>query len=509
MMLLLVLLVVFMTIDESEQNVVSIAQGRIRGVQKRGYITYGGIPYTTVSGMPGRFKSGGLAPVWPDIRGSQVGDCTTTSPVEDCLQLDVNVPPGSLLPVMVWVTGGSGHYDPTMLVEQQILVVIVRHRLGPTGFLCSREDKIAGNAGLKDVVLALRWVRDNIVAFDGNPNMVVVAGQSFGAAMVQSLILSNMARGLFHGAIIQSGSVLAPWAFNFDAEQRAKFLKMKFNESRDSFTLVRAGTADLARKADELDFPYLPFGICVENPMKNEEIFLSDSPFDLLSNGKIISVPIIMGYTNNEAYIFSSMLKEVRVLKKMAKEINFLIPIELQTSKRDVLQLAKKVKEMYFPGNITMKSVLKYHRDAYFLSHIYKSIRFLTASSSRVYFYQFSHSGSVGVEEEPDVIKDGAAHSDELAYLFPDKGRKLDGDDGDAQRNVVKLWTNFVKYLNPTPQGELGLGLVWEPYSPYDNRVLTISTELEMIDFPYNKEMQMWDHVYEQFHHERRRKLVV
>lgn len=56
MMLLLVLLVVFMTIDESEQNVVSIAQGRIRGVQKRGYITYGGIPYTTVSGMPGRFK---------------------------------------------------------------------------------------------------------------------------------------------------------------------------------------------------------------------------------------------------------------------------------------------------------------------------------------------------------------------------------------------------------------------------------------------------------------------
>lgn len=66
--------------------------------------------------------------MWPDIRGSQMGDCTTTSPVEDCLQLDVNVPPGSLLPVMVWVTGGSGHYDPTMLVEQQILVVIVRHR---------------------------------------------------------------------------------------------------------------------------------------------------------------------------------------------------------------------------------------------------------------------------------------------------------------------------------------------------------------------------------------------
>lgn len=88
-----------------------------------------------------------------------------------------------------------------------------------------------------------------------------------------------------------------------------------------------------------------------------------------------------------------------------------------------------------------------YFRDAYFLSHIYKSIRFLTASSSPVYFYQFSHSGSVGVEEEPDVIKDGAAHSDELAYLFPDKGRKLDGEDGDAQRNVVKLWTNFVKYL--------------------------------------------------------------
>lgn len=69
--------------------------------------------------------------------------------------------------------------------------------------------------------------------------------------------------------------------------------------------------------------------------------------------------------------------------------------------------------------------------------------------------------------------------------------------------------TPVVIARNPTPQGELGLGLVWEPYSPYDNRVLAISTELEMIEFPYNKEMQMWDHVYEQFHHERRRKLVV
>lgn len=78
------------------------------------------------------------------------------------------------------------------------------------------------------------------------------------------------------------------------------------------------------------------------------------------------------------------------------------------------------------------------------MNHIHRSAR-LRATAHSVYYYQFSHSGNVGVQEEPSVEKAGAAHSDELAYLFTD--RSLDGDDGIVQNNLLKLWTNFVKYL--------------------------------------------------------------
>ncbi|CAH2094934.1 unnamed protein product [Euphydryas editha] len=493
-----VLLLMLFT-NESEQHVISIAQGKIRGIQRDGYISYLGIPYASISGVNGRFKRAGLAPVWTNIRESNEPHCYTSSPVEECLQLDVHVPFGSAMPVMVWVAGGSGQYNPTLLVKRGIIVVIVRHRLGPMGFLCSSEDKIPGNAGIKDIVVALRWVRDNIVAFYGNPNKVVVAGQSFGAAMVESLMLTPMARGLFHGIILQSGTILAPWAFNFDAEIRANFLKMSVNESSEPLT--RAGIADLSSLAEDLELPYLPFGICIEKSFKNEERFLDSSPHDIISTGITAKVPILMGYNNNEAYVFSSLLKEAKVLRRISKGINFLLPIELQSDKRDMSQILKKINDMYFDGTMTMSSILAYHRDAYFLGHIHKSVR-MHAASNPVYYYQFSYLGNVGVEGLPGMMKTGAAHSDELAYLFPEKGRILEGDDGVVQDNIIRLWTNFVKHLNPNVDNEY---IVWEPVNSQEPRVLDINVRLEMIEFPYKREAQMWEDIYEKYYYESRR----
>ncbi|XP_034834171.2 uncharacterized protein [Maniola hyperantus] len=486
------------------QNIVSTAQGKIRGVLRDGYVAYNGIPYASVSTGPGgRFKRGSLAPVWPNIREPHESHCSSSSAVEDCLQLNVNTPTGSSLPVLAWVTGGRGHYNPTRLVKEGIIVVIVRHRLGPQGFLCSSEDKIPGNAGVKDVVLALRWIRDNIVAFSGNPNKVVVAGQGFGAAMVEALTLTPMAHGLFHGVILQSGTVLAPWAFNFDAENRTKFLKMSLNGSRDMLT--RSSAIELSSKVDQLRLPYLPFGMCIENSIKNEERLLSSSPFEILSKGEILSVPMIMGFTNNEGYIFAPTLKEAKVVRRMSKEMSFLLPIELQTRKRDVSKIMKEIDGMYFSDNMTMAAVLAYHRDAYFLSYIDRSARFHAHTHHPVYYYQFSHTGNTGVEEEPGTAKWGAAHSDELAYLFPDKGRGLNGDDGTVQGNLVRLWTNFVKHLNPTPAN--AKDPVWVPLNPHDPKVLDISTEMEMKEFPFVKEAQMWEDIYEKYYFDRRGRL--
>ncbi|CAH0728692.1 unnamed protein product, partial [Brenthis ino] len=499
-MIKIALIIITWYTQTSVQNVINLAQGKIRGMPRDGYIFYGGIPYTSITGPTGRFRRGGIAPTWKEVRASSEAHCLPSSPIEECLKLDVSAPGGEALPVLVWVAGGTGMYNPTKLAKEGLIVVTVRHRLGPIGFLCSSEDKIPGNAGLKDVVMALRWVRDNIVAFNGNPNKVVVAGQSFGAAMAESLLVTHMAKGLFHGVILQSGTVLAPWAFNYDAEDRAKFLRMQFNESRPVTTFAKAGIANLAAIAEELNLPYMPFGICMENPLKNEEMLMSASPLDLITKGKVTRVPIMMGYTTNEAYIFSSVLKDANVVRKMSKEMTFLLPVELQTSKRAMPQIVKKVNEMYFEDNMTMPSVFSYHKDAYFLSHIHRSLRCHASSGSPVYYYQFSYLGNVGVDEELDVPKFGAAHSDELAYLFSEKGRDLDGDDGIVQGHLITLWSNFVKHLNPSGASKQ---ITWEPVNFHDIKVLNINIELNFIEFPYKKEAQMWEDVYDKYYYEK------
>lgn len=86
-------------------------------------------------------------------------------------------------------------------------------------------------------------------------------------------------------------------------------------------------------------------------------------------------------------------------------------------------------------------------RDAYFVSHIHKSARLHAASDVPVYYYQFSHAGQPGVVADHQVRKSGAAHSDELAYLFPETVGDMEGNDETVQKNLLRLWTDFVKYL--------------------------------------------------------------
>jgi para-nitrobenzyl esterase len=141
---------------------------------------------------------------------------------EDCLTLNVWAPPHDAkerLPVMFWihgggnVQGGSDFYDGAALaVAQRVVVVTVNYRLGPLGWLrhaALREDatyeEASGNYGTLDLIHALRWVRTNVAGFGGNPESVTIFGESAGARNVVALLQSPRARGLFHGAIVQSG----------------------------------------------------------------------------------------------------------------------------------------------------------------------------------------------------------------------------------------------------------------------------------------------------------------
>lgn len=237
------------------------------------------------------------------------------------------------LPVMVWLHGGgfsfgSGNsflYGPDYLVAEDIVLVTLNYRLGPLGFLTAGPDA-PGNQGLKDQVLALKWVRDNIAAFGGDPNQVTIFGESAGASSVQLLLLSSQAKGLFHRAISQSGSALNPWSMSASSSQRAARLAANLgyvgaNKTEDildflrrvpAMKLVEAAPTTITAE-DQRNNIGLPFVPVVEGYWNQdsqeeqfyEEPFLTQHPSDMYHSQNFNSdVAYMTGYNTHEAMLF-------------------------------------------------------------------------------------------------------------------------------------------------------------------------------------------------------------
>ena len=226
------------------EGVVKIAQGRLRGVWRSDHWSFSGIPYAgtrrrrCAGAHPGRRGLGrdqgcvdlrAIAPQSAAVPGiTSPADPEATEPhSEDCLSLNVWTPDlpetptstaGQGRPVMVWIhgggfTSGSGSvflYRGGNLVRNgDAVVVTINYRLGALGFLGHRDladpDGLVGNWGLHDQVAALRWVRDHIAAFGGDPHNVTVFGESAGGFSVAALLGVPAAAGLFRRAIVQSG----------------------------------------------------------------------------------------------------------------------------------------------------------------------------------------------------------------------------------------------------------------------------------------------------------------
>jgi para-nitrobenzyl esterase len=195
---------------------------------------YKGIPYAAPPVGELRWKPPQPAAQWPGVRKADRFSDACAQPArrdnaglrvsEDCLYLNVwtavRSPSSERQPVMVWIYGGgfmlgsasNPSYDSEALARKGIVVVMMNYRLGPFGFLAmpelSRESghNVSGNYGLMDMIAALRWVQRNIAAFGGDPTRVTIAGESSGAGSVLLLAQSPLAKGLFRGAIAQSGA---------------------------------------------------------------------------------------------------------------------------------------------------------------------------------------------------------------------------------------------------------------------------------------------------------------
>ena len=213
-----------------EAPTVSTTNGLVQGIVQEGSMAYLGIPYARVE----RFMPPQPVVKWQGVRtcdhwGPQAMQqtnrpMTEAEMSEQCCVLNVwtrTSPAGGGrrgLPVMVWFHGGgfdsgTSAWDPGMcLAQKDVVVVSVNHRLNILGFLdlstCGEKYRHSGNVGMLDCVAALEWVRDNIAKFGGDPTNVTIFGESGGGGKVGTLLCMPPARGLFHKAIIMSGTIL-------------------------------------------------------------------------------------------------------------------------------------------------------------------------------------------------------------------------------------------------------------------------------------------------------------
>lgn len=111
-----------------------------------------------------------------------------------------------------YVGGTGSNYGPNLLLDEDVILVTPNYRLGILGFLNSEDGYVPANVGLKDLILALKWIQRNIAAFGGDPGKVTLSGESAGAAAAWLLAISPASKGLLHRLIVQSGSGMGQWA---------------------------------------------------------------------------------------------------------------------------------------------------------------------------------------------------------------------------------------------------------------------------------------------------------
>lgn len=387
---------------------------------------------------------------------------------ENCLFLNVYTPTieGSFLPVMFWIHGGgltygSGNselYGADYLVEKDVVVVTINYRCGYLGFLSLNTPEVPGNAGLKDMVQALRWVKENIHNFGGNPGNITIFGESAGGAAVSVLCASPLTKDCISKAVIQSGNALPRWAFQQNPVQNARDLARQLGcDAEDVDEILEFLTAtparDLVEAYNSLD-GFEKFknediicGMVIEKEFPDVEAVLTETFIDFLTSGRMANVPVMIGRTSLEI-----------AEKPKSDDLQIYLPKELNIEKdsAESLAIVEKIKSLYFKGDHTDPENLPDHfrllSDRFFNIDTHRYIKYLVQVTNKpIYYYIFDYVGELNLSNHNDMFTLGyknAAHTDELGYLFKNDFQKdvePTPQDIRMRERMVRLWTNFAK----------------------------------------------------------------
>ncbi len=461
---------------------VIITQGKLVGINKSGMNQFLGVRYALSPAGAMRWRPPQPVPAGKkEISAVQFGNnCPqSASPFgsaslsEDCLFLNIYTPGNSnkseklkALPVMVWIHGGGlrsgagSSYNPVDLVRRgNVIVVTINYRLGVLGFLAhaafNDENHDVANYGLMDQQLALKWIKDNIAAFGGNPKNVTIFGESGGATTVYANMASPRANGLFQKAIIQSG-FLSDISLKTAEELGASFAK-RVNCSKGSSKEI----TDCLRK--------LPVSAILPNqnlPIHGAVIIdgkiLPQPLMSAFKEGKFNRVPIINGTNRDEGNLLTAVLFDLSgkkinaddyqaALKTVATWEAEVIP-GFAYKQSDAENIAKEYppNDYHHPG-LAVSAVIT---DSALACPSYEA-NLLFAHWTPTWVYEFSDKDAPEIAAPPISFPYDASHFSEMPFLFDMSKLTRPGSTPltEAQRELskqmIQYWTSFAHNGNP------------------------------------------------------------
>jgi len=443
---------------------VKVAEGLVQGAIEGDLTVYKGIPFAAPPVGNLRWKAPQPASKWQGVKqtikfapGPIQGGNPPSGKSEDCLYLNVWTPAKSAkekVPVFVWIYGGGfgagatseWPYSGEKLAKKGVVLVSIAYRVGQLGFFAHPElsaensNKVSGNYGLLDMIAGLKWIKKNIAAFGGDPSKVTIFGESAGGIAVSMLCASPQAKGLFTGAISESGGSFGPsrQTITYPGEN----MKRLKDAEIDGVTYMKSAGVTSIAELRKIAPDKLPGGrgLGMFWPIVDGYV-IPDDQHKLYEAGKYNDVAILVGYNSDEGASFSPP-------KTPQDYINGV--------KTRYGKFADALIKAYPAGETTVpKTARDLARDAAFGWQTWSWARLQAETGkSKVFYYYF--------DQHPDYPEgspkagSGSPHGQEVAYVF----NHLDPNSPQTSKTDLAIsdamatyWTNFAKYGDPNGGG--------------------------------------------------------
>lgn len=544
---------------------VKLKQGTLVGhrestvFNKRLYFAFYRVPYAKPPIGKLRFKDPKPPQKWKQVYDARVefhGACAQAHivhkhglfGVEDCLYLNIytpEIPKGgqsNLKPVIVWIHGYafassfSHIHGADFLIDNDIVLVTVTHRIGVFGFLKLNDDDSNSNMGLKDIVMALKWIRKNIKHFGGDKDKITLMGSNSAATFISLLLITDASK-LFSKIILQSGAIYSASILQGDHKLERDRLSQELEKK--NLKISKAGTKDMIDASQHIytrsemqncQRPLVPFTPILE-PKSNSSILIRTPKdfYEIMKSKKL--KPLLIGFNTQES--ISEVIPFIQnpyYLKLFRKFFKFLVPFSdgcrYNSTSQVYMRLADQIKDRYFRGGITEKSLdsfMRYTSDLIKFP-IIKFIKIylqLSNKNRNMFMYKFDYRGSINAVKATSLAESqtkvkGVATGDEICYVLKceplwEDYVKMNRDENNTDRIFIremsKLWANFAKYGNPTPASYVG-NITWPPMDLEGNNVLLIRRLLTTIDFkPELNIYGFWNAIYERYYKDKHCKL--